>query len=54
MLKAMLHNSFPEQAVVNEWKSQILETLSENLHKEGFTDDQIRKVARAVWAALNL
>jgi hypothetical protein len=54
MLRAMLENRFPDYVIMNEWKNQILEKLSENLRKEGFDDEQIRKVARAVWIVFDL
>lgn len=54
MLRKMLENRFPEYIVMNEWKNQIFEKLSENLRIEGFDDEQIRKVARAVWIAFDL
>jgi hypothetical protein len=53
MLHKML-KSPPDYVITNEWKSQILEKLSGNLDKEGFDEEQIRKVARAVWAAFDL
>jgi hypothetical protein len=54
LLFKMLQNRNPDQVIMNEWKDQMLETLSEHLHKEGFDDEQIRKVARAVWAAFDI
>lgn len=50
----MLKNRFPDYVVLNEWKNEIFESLKENLHKEGFTDEQIRKIARAVWDAFKI
>ena len=49
LLYSMLKNRFPDYVVMNEWKNEIFESLTENLHREGFSDEQIRKVARAVW-----
>ena len=54
MLRTMLENRFPDYVIMNEWKNQILEKLRENLRKEGFDDEQIRKVARAVWIVFDL
>jgi hypothetical protein len=54
MLYKMLKNQQPDNAILNDWKNDIFETLNENLLKEGFTDEQIRKVARAVWASLDI
>jgi len=50
----MLKANHPDHAIMNDWKNQIFEKLATNLHKEGFTDDQVRRVARAVWAAFDL
>jgi hypothetical protein len=54
LLHKLLKGRFPDQVIMDDWKNQIFETLSENLRKEGFTDEQIRKVARAVWAAFDI
>ncbi|HEV8405407.1 MAG TPA: hypothetical protein VGQ13_05815 [Nitrososphaera sp.] len=54
LLYSMLKNRFPDYVVMNEWKNEILESLRENLHKEGFTDEEIRKIARAVWDAFKI
>lgn len=54
MLRKMLQNRHPDYVIMNDWKNQIFESMSENLRKEGFTDEQIRKVARAVWVAFDL
>jgi hypothetical protein len=54
MLHKMLKNRYPDYVIMNEWKNQIFETLSENLRKEGFNEEQIRKIARAVWAAFDI
>jgi len=54
MLRKMLQNRHPDYVIMNDWKNQIFETLSESLRKEGFTDEQIRKVARAVWVAFDM
>lgn len=53
-LLKMLKANHPDHAIMNDWKNQIFEKLATNLHKEGFTDDQVRRVARAVWAAFDL
>jgi hypothetical protein len=54
LLYSMLKNRFPDYVVLNEWKNEIFESLKENLHKEGFTDEQIRKIARAVWDSFKI
>ena len=54
MLHKMLKSRHPDYVIMNEWKNQIFEKLSGNLDKEGFDEEQIRKVARAVWAAFDL
>jgi hypothetical protein len=54
LLYSMLKNRFPDYLVMNEWKNEIFESLTENLHKEGFNDEEIRKIARAVWGALKI
>jgi hypothetical protein len=50
----MLITRYPDYVIMNEWKNEIFETLSENLHKEGFDDDQVRKIARAVWISFDI
>jgi hypothetical protein len=54
MLRKMLNNLYPDYVVMNDWKNQIFETLSKNLHKEGFDEEQIRKIARAVWVSFDI
>jgi hypothetical protein len=54
MLLKMLQNRHPIYVIMKDWKNQIFESMSENLRKEGFTDDQIRKVAQAVWVAFDM
>jgi hypothetical protein len=54
LLLKMLKANHPEHIIMNDWKSTILEKLTDNLHKEGFTDEQVRRVARSVWAAFDL
>ena len=54
MLRTMLENRFPNYVIMNEWKNQISQKIKENLQKQGFDDEQIRKVARVVWIAFDL
>ena len=54
MLRTMLENRFPDHVIMNEWKNQISQKIKENLQKEGFDDEQIRKVAPVVWIAFDL
>lgn len=39
---------------MKDWKNDIVEKLTEGLSKEGFSDEQIRKVVNSVWAAFGI
>lgn len=53
-LYKMLKARHPDDAIMKDWKNDIVEKLTEGLSKEGFSDEQIRKVVNSVWAAFGI